>query len=90
MRFRYWTDLEKAILELYYISEGREVVKRLPGRSEDACSLKAKSMGLFTFKIKNKELTQFQKSQCKIHEKQNKQRICRKYGITEIPDNNVI
>ena len=41
-----WTEEEINILQAYYSKEGKKVAARLPGRTEAACGLKARELGL--------------------------------------------
>lgn len=41
-----WTDEEDRILREYYLKEGREVCLRLDGKTADACSKRARVLGL--------------------------------------------
>lgn len=49
-----WTEMECAILDSYYPNEGKDVYRRLPGRTPVACAAKASKRGLaYKSRIRN-------------------------------------
>ena len=84
MKFRYWTDEEKAILEYYYFTEGPKVAERLHGRTKQACVKRAKDLDLTTIYGLNYKDNDFINQYMELR----KDGICKKYNLKEIPENN--